>query len=499
MKRGTWKKHHKWIGLLFCPFIILFCISGILLNHRTSISSLEISRNLLPSSFRYQGWNNSLVKGTLPYVQENDSLVLLFGNAGIWKSNKKATQFESFNLGFPKGIDQQNILALQQVPNGTLFAATQFGLYKKQLHNDWQFVASSPTERLSDMVVQGDSLLVVGRSNIYISTPPYTDFSRLRLQAAQNNTGKVSLFRTIWLVHSGELFGLVGKIIVDLLGVILIVISLTGILFWILPKQIKRQNKRGSSTFRTKKWFKHSFIWHDKLGRYSFGIMLFLVITGWSLRPPLLIALAQIKVPPIPKSQLDSPNPWNDRIRALRYDITNKDWLLSTSEGLFSLNSLSAVPIKIEKAPPISVMGINVFEQETQDTWLIGSFSGLYIWNRDQGISTDYFTGEITEEVSGPPFGKRAITGFSSDFEGEKVIFEYEREANFVEMPQFFSSQPISLWNLALEVHTGRIYTFLGGGALIYTFFAGLLVTWVLISGYKIRKSKVSKQKATHK
>ncbi|WP_025069431.1 PepSY-associated TM helix domain-containing protein [Bacteroides propionicifaciens] len=490
MKRLTWKKHHKWIGLLFCPFIILFCISGILLNHRTAISSLEINRKYLPSSFRYEGWNNSLVKGTLSYKNGKDSAVLLYGNAGVWEANSSATEFKSFNTGFPKGVDNRNIQAVKQTLSGRLFAASQFGLYHKGLTEDWQILNYGSTERLTDLIIKGDSLIAVGRSKLYISTPPYTNFKPMELKAPNDYKGEVTMFRTVWLIHSGQLFGVAGKIIVDLLGVILIIISVTGVLFWLLPKQIKRQNRKAISTAKTKRWFRLSLNWHDKLGRYTFGAMLFLAITGWALRPPLLIALAQTKIPAIPTTMLDSSNPWNDRIRALRYDSANKDWLLSSSEGLYQLDSLTATPIKIEHAPPISVMGINVFEQKNRDHWLIGSFSGLYVWDRNNRITTDYFTKEITEEVSGPPFGKRAITGYSSDFKNEDVIFEYEKPANFVSMPQFLRTQPISLWNIALEVHTGRIYTFLGAGTLIYIFFAGILVIWALISGYKIRRPK---------
>lgn len=490
MKRLTWKKHHKWIGLLFCPFIILFCISGILLNHRDSITSLEVSRKYLPSTFRYEGWNNSLVKGTLAYKNGKDSTILLYGNAGLWETNKSATEFKSFNTGFPKGVDNRNIQAVKQTPTGKLFAAAQFGLYYKDSDRDWQTLDYGSTERLTDLIIHGDSLIVVGRSKLYLSTPPYTDFNAIELLAPPNYTAEVTMFRTVWLIHSGELFGLAGKIVVDLLGIILIIISITGILFWILPKQIKRQSRKGISTTKTKRWFRLSFSWHDRLGRYTIVAMLFLAVTGWALRPPLLIALAQAKIPAIPKTLLDSTNAWNDRIRSLRYDSTNKDWLLSSSEGLYQLDSLTATPIKIEHAPPISVMGINVFEQKNRDHWLIGSFSGLYVWDRNNRITTDYFTKEITEEVSGPPFGKRAITGYSSDFKTEGVIFEYEKPADFVSMPEFLRTQPISLWNLALEIHTGRIYTFLGASTLIYIFFAGILVIWTLISGYKIRKQK---------
>ncbi|HJD92939.1 MAG TPA: PepSY domain-containing protein, partial [Bacteroides coprosuis] len=88
------------------------------------------------------------------------------------------------------------------------------------------------------------------------------------------------------------------------------------------------------------------------------------------------------------------------------------------------------------------------------------------------------------------PFGKRAISGFSKDFKGKECIVEYENGSNFAEMPNEFRVLPMSLWNVALEVHTGRIYTLLGSGTLVFITFAGLIVFWVLISGYIIRKKK---------
>ena len=59
-------------------------------------------------------------------------------------------------------------------------------------------------------------------------------------------------------------------------------------------------------------------------------------------------------------------------------------------------------------------------------------------------------------------------------------------------MPESFSELPMSLWNVALEVHTGRIYTILGQGTLIFIFFAGLAAMWCIYSGYVIRKKPAS-------
>ena len=53
MKKSTWKKHHKWFGLIFAFFIILFGASGIVLNHRQLFSDYQISRKWLPDAYRY--------------------------------------------------------------------------------------------------------------------------------------------------------------------------------------------------------------------------------------------------------------------------------------------------------------------------------------------------------------------------------------------------------------------------------------------------------------
>lgn len=48
---------------------------------------------------------------------------------------------------------------------------------------------------------------------------------------------------------------------------------------------------------------------------------------------------------------------------------------------------------------------------------------------------------------------------------------------------------PMSLWNVALEVHSGRI--FIGTIATyIFIFVMGILAFWCLWSGYKIRLKK---------
>lgn len=200
-------------------------------------------------------------------------------------------------------------------------------------------------------------------------------------------------------------------------------------------------------------------------------------------------------VPPVPGSVLDSPNAWNDKLRMVRYDERKDDWVISTSEGFCSLKTLESVPEKIKVQPPVNVMGLNCWEKDSEGDWLCGSFCGLFKWDRMNAKATDWYTGEPAPESAGAPFGKIAISGSCTDAEGGFHPVEYNEGTDFPTMPERFAKLPMSLWNLSLEVHTGRIYTFLGPVNLIFIFFAGLAAIWCLWTGYKVRLKKKRKKK----
>lgn len=64
----TW---HKWVSVIFIFFILLFPVTGIILNHRKLFSHINVSRKLLPSVYELNNWNNSAVKGTEKIGQDS--------------------------------------------------------------------------------------------------------------------------------------------------------------------------------------------------------------------------------------------------------------------------------------------------------------------------------------------------------------------------------------------------------------------------------------------
>jgi len=136
------------------------------------------------------------------------------------------------------------------------------------------------------------------------------------------------LFRTIWVIHSGEIYGIAGKLFVDLVGLIFIFITLSGIFYWLAPHLLKRVKE--SSKSRIKKVNRFSLKWHNRLGYWSVIFLLLTTITGMFLRPPLLISIANTEVAKIKYSKLDDPNTWDDKFRDLIYDEVLKRFIVAT-------------------------------------------------------------------------------------------------------------------------------------------------------------------------
>ena len=317
MKKGTWRKQHKWLGIGLSFFMLMFCVSGILLNHRSLIKDVNVSRKYLPSRYEFQKWNGGLLRGTLDIGKDLmvDSMrnvdscrqLLLYGNGGIWLTDSKASYFKDFNEGLPEGADYRQIKNVIRLDNGRIFAVSPFGLYRYGVHNKWHEVNMSleDEEKFTDIASHGDTLVVLSHSFVYTSLPPYKTFKRIQLHAPKDYDGKVTVFRTVWLLHSGELFGITGKIVVDAIAIILVVLCITGIVFWLRPKR--------------KALLQTSLHLHDRIGR-TIILALLIALTGWCLRPPVIIALVLSKIPSIPGTTLRSKNPWNDKLRIIRYD-----------------------------------------------------------------------------------------------------------------------------------------------------------------------------------
>jgi hypothetical protein len=298
---------------------------------------------------------------------------------------------------------------------------------------------------------------------------------------------------------------------VDLLGLVLIFLSITGLLHFLFPKlinRLKRNSKSYALPLSMKKW---NLKWHNLVG-YIFAAFLIVNTTaGMFLRPPLLIPISSAKVGIIPGTHLDDANPWQDKLRRIVWSEGRQGFIICTSDGFFLADEkLSKELVPIANQPNVSIMGCNVLESLDDQSYLVGSFSGLFVWNPVSGAVLDYFSGAPVEASSGigRPVGQHMVAGFIRDGKGRNYWVDYNLGAKAVDggspfpaMPaEIIANSPISLWNAALEVHTGRIFEHLVGPFyLLYVPLMGLSVLIVLISGFLVWWLAYRRKKAERK
>lgn len=537
----TWKKCHRWFGLVLSVFMLVFCVSGIILNHREAFSGCEVSRKWLPASYHIKNFNNGVVKGTV--VKNSGSLaisegfsdsILVYGCAGVFLTDYQLSTWQDFNAGLPKSIDERNVRHLVQARDGSLWCAALRDVYRYDENaQQWKKVElPGNEERIMDVALAKDSMTVVAltRSRVFTIVPfvQYGEIVKIGksssetyrveskiIPAPKKYEPKTTLFKLVWHLHSGEFFGLPGKLVVDAIALVLIVLSITGILLFILPYGIRRAKKLAAKARmkRLGKQFAWNMKWHNKIGYVTIVLTLWIAITGMCLRPPLMVPLVLSK---LPQAVGEDGNVWQDKLRAIRWDAVQGDWLVSTSEGFLRVDEdFSQAPKMLpdDECPKLSPMGVTVWESDGKGGWIVGSFRGIYRWNpvNHKSQILDYFTNEPCVETSMIPISDNLICGYSEDlFDREPMVFDFAKGVedakgqviNILDEKDAMSdliceTAPMSLWNVALELHVGRCYSpFLGPLSDLFVFLSGLLITLVLLSGYIISHRRRKKAQA---
>lgn len=545
----TWKKYHRWLGLVLSVFMLVFCVSGIILNHREVFSGCEVSRKWLPASYYIKNFNNGVVKGTVmkksaahSLSSENCDSVLAYGCAGVFLTDSRLSTWQDFNAGLPESIDERNVRHVVKAKDGSLWCAALRDVYRYDENSHrWKKVElPGNEERIMDVALAKDSMTVVAltRSRVFTIVPfvQYGEIVKIGksssetyrveskiIPAPKKYEPKTTLFKLVWHLHSGEFFGLPGKLVVDAIALVLIVLSITGILLFILPYGIRRAKKLAAKARmkRLGKQFAWNMKWHNKIGYVTIVLTLWIAITGMCLRPPLMVPLVLSK---LPQAVGEDGNVWQDKLRAIRWDAVQGDWLVSTSEGFLRVDEdFSQAPKMLpdDECPKLSPMGVTVFESDGKGGWIVGSFRGIYRWNpvnHSLNQILDYFTGKPSEETSMIPISDNLVCGYSEDFLGGKpLVFDFAKgvedakgqavalcndepktSRNEESMSDLIcETAPMSLWNVALELHVGRCYSpFLGPLSDLFVFLSGLLIILVLLSGYIISHRRRKKAQA---
>ena len=125
MSRINRHRQHKWSGIASAVLLPVFCISGIILNHRDMVSDCDVSRKWLPSRYEFKNWNGGLLRGTVPYHDK----ILIYGVNGMWITDTAASSFADFNTGLPTAADHRQIRGVVE-RSGNYYALTPEACYK---------------------------------------------------------------------------------------------------------------------------------------------------------------------------------------------------------------------------------------------------------------------------------------------------------------------------------------------------------------------------------
>ena len=208
----TYKKLHKWPGLIISILLMYYSITGIFMNHRAFFSRVDVPRTILPTDFQYHNWNNGALKGN---VIINSDSIWVFGNIGVWQTDSTFKQYSSVNAGFPKGMDNRKVFDVHRSEDGCLYAATQFGLfaYNKELAQWQPFQLNVDITKFVAVESIGDTVYAINRSYLFKGKSEGCDtkFDKIELKAPSIYQNELSLFETIWQMHSGEILGLPGR------------------------------------------------------------------------------------------------------------------------------------------------------------------------------------------------------------------------------------------------------------------------------------------------
>ncbi len=474
-------------------------LSGVLLNHSNLISKFSVANFLVPDSYRPNNWNRSTIKNILNTKQlKNDSL-LLYGNQGVFISDNKGKGIKAYMVGeFPTSprLKRTNYILADTVFN-RLLAATNGGLFICNKQSDkWNKVASLQNhDDLLKIFIKDSYVLVISKSALYLSEHKQDlQFERL----LPNKTEKeetASLIALFFALHDGSILGLPGKILWDIVAIIMFFLCLSAFYLWFYPKKWKRNYKRKKHRANKKEKNNYAFFlkYHKQLGKYSAIILLIIIFTGMCLRPPLIMLLFKGQVSKKWLSAVENTNPWHHKIRNALYDSSSDKLVLDCSDGIWA-GHITDNPTfeKQDINLPIFAMGATVFCEEQPNQWLIGSFGGLFSYNTKTKATKSLLDVEQPKGKGRP--SSILVTGYIQAPDNNRYVLGHYKglcnlkgkpKPNVIQMPQSITQNyRMPLWNFFFELHNARIFKgILGGFYILIIPLGGLLSLLMLLSG----------------
>ncbi len=460
----------KWLHKYPALFALLYCLwmglSGIALNHPQLIKRFSLKNQLMPANYQYCKWNRLSWRDAAISRQHNN-ILYVGGKEGVWQSLNRGKNFTRLADGFPAAAYEKDtfcLLLADYDKQETLFAGTRSGLFYLE-NQDWQRVKHPilGSRPVVDLVQVENRILAFTDSAAFTANadnyPP--NFTALKLPRRRDNA-RLPLFRWLRKIHDGSIFGFTGRLFVDIIGLVLVFLSFSGLLIW----HVIFNKKRGWKTILSGRIFSLNYRWHLKLGSISAVFIAITALSGAFAQPPLLLTIARLQTPAGLQPQENAVNPWNKQIQRAAYLKSRKLLLIATKQGIFSgPPDGSRDFFRRPDVVPIHGMGALVFKSLDDAKLLIGSFSGLYLWDTAGRVVTELKAGA---QAGSPDRGQPIMATGVLIENGEPLLaIDYESGLEPLKprlkivpaMPDILRSQSrISLWHTLFELHNGRIF-----------------------------------------
>ena len=313
-----------------------------------------------------------------------------------------------------------------------------------------------------DLVQRGNQILVWTSNGCYVlegsGSAPVLNPVPLTSEASKKVN--VPLTRLLLRLHDGSIFGLSGRLFVDILGLLLIFLCCSAIVIWFIPWKRKRSKKRnnGSRIFR----ILHGY--HLKFGIWTAFFLVAIALTGMFIRPPLRQVISGFTVPTdwLGKAR-PAANGWDNIARAI-YQSKDDSLLVASRDGFFKGPADFSRPFeRLRIKVPVGGMGVNVLENLSDGRILIGSFKGLYVWDPATGgvmdVGVDPRTGghaRVVNRAIGAAVNQGELVLWADYRKGVKMI--RPDEPHPVMPPHIATNAGMSLWHFLFLVHNGSIF-----------------------------------------
>ncbi len=443
-------------------------ITGIFINHPSLLSSLSVPASWLGTSYQYDNWNRFSFRDSL--LLDDDSL-FIGGKMGVFFSPDASAPFQDMNKGLPESFYLRDIGCLLVVERGgetQLFAGGRGGLFfRKHKGQSWQRVATVGEDEIVDVVQFGDRILAFSAHRGFSApvSPGLPVFKEVPLQIDTVNK-RIPGYRLLFELHSGKLFGLPGRLLVDFSALVLLFLSLSAFYLWVKPLP--------------KRWFARMYSWHLFSGIWLAAFLFLIAGTGSLIRPPLIVLSSFWQVP---FSWLMQENP-----EIVKAAVTHDGSLvLATRDGWYKGDVGIGSPLKPVTPPlPVFGMGATVLKTLHDNELLVGSFSGLFTWNPDNDFALD-MEGNTAVDTGQVRPGDVMVAG---------AIVRDGRYVNYVDyktglmgtggrpFPEKLLSKRTSLYHFLFELHNGRfLRDIIGSFYILYVPLVGLALMLVVFTG----------------